>query len=420
MKRILYELKAQPLIAAVTVVGTALAIFLIMVVVMMQQVKVDPFGPEPHRNRTIYADRLKEVRLNGVGWTSSSIGIRGVHEIFDSIPGIERISVFSKYIQDAPVGIKGQPMKKTKVIATDDNYWKIFAHNFLAGHPYDSVQCAAGEKLAVVSKSVASRFWASPDDAIDKEIMVNRIPRKIVGVVDDVTPLATNAYSQVWTPMKTSYTTKSVMRGSEKAAILIESPEQLPAIRDRVSQRIATINSRIADEGIELDLMGAPFSHEEYALGINFGDLPDLEGHKKRQLLIYIILLIVPAVNLAGMTQSRLRRRTGEIGVRRAFGATRASIFVDLLVENFIVTLAAGIVGLVFSLMFAYLFGPLVFADNANMSSDSVVSIGALFHWSTFGLVLLFCFVLNILSTGIPALRASRVNPVNALNGHQK
>lgn len=250
--------------------------------------------------------------------------------------------------------------------------------------------------------------------------MINRIPCKVVGVVENVTPLAANAYSQVWTAMNTSYSSKSRRQGSCMGAILMESPDLLPEIRDRVSQRLAAINSSIVDEEIELDLMGAPFSHEEYSLGIGMGDSPDLEGHKKRQLIIYLILLIVPAVNLAGMTQSRLRHRTSEIGVRRAFGATRGSIFVDLLVENFIITLAAGIIGLLLSLMFAYLFGPMVFADNTNMDSDSLVSLGAIFHWSTFGLVLLFCFILNILSTGIPALRASRVNPVNALNGHQK
>ena len=36
----------QPLISAVSIAGTALAIFLIMLVVMMQQVKVVPFAPE--------------------------------------------------------------------------------------------------------------------------------------------------------------------------------------------------------------------------------------------------------------------------------------------------------------------------------------------------------------------------------------
>ena len=40
------QLRQQPLMSAVGIAGTALAIFLIMLVVMMQQVKVAPFAPE--------------------------------------------------------------------------------------------------------------------------------------------------------------------------------------------------------------------------------------------------------------------------------------------------------------------------------------------------------------------------------------
>ncbi len=421
MKRIFYELKAQPLIAAVTVLGTALAIFLIMVVVMMQQVKTEPFGPEPNRGRMIYIDRLMRVSLDENGWKSSSrLGIRGAREILDSLPGIETYTFYQINPYTESVGIKGTPMTQTKTRATDHLYWKVFNHTFVAGHPYDSVQCVQGDKVAVISRSLANRFWGSPEAAIDADLMVNRIPRRVIGVVEDVTPLATHAYSQVWTPFKTTYGPDAQYTGNGMAGILLESKDDLDDVRAAIDQRIAAINSGLQDQNFKIDIMGSPFTHEEYALGIDLGKSPDLEGSRKRRYIIFLILLIVPAANLAGMTQSRLRRRVGEIGVRRAFGATRSSILIDLLVENFIITLAAGLIGLAFSLLFAYLLGPVVFADNANLVKDSVVSLGALFHWSTFGLVLLFCFVLNLISTGIPALRASRINPVNALNGHQK
>lgn len=48
------QLKQQPLISAVTIAGTALSIFLIMLVVMMQQVKVEPFAPESNRDRFLH------------------------------------------------------------------------------------------------------------------------------------------------------------------------------------------------------------------------------------------------------------------------------------------------------------------------------------------------------------------------------
>ena len=57
MKQIWYELKSQPVISAVTVIGTALAMFLIMVVVMLHQVTVIDLAPETKRSRTLYMGR---------------------------------------------------------------------------------------------------------------------------------------------------------------------------------------------------------------------------------------------------------------------------------------------------------------------------------------------------------------------------
>ncbi|MDE7145490.1 MAG: ABC transporter permease, partial [Duncaniella sp.] len=53
-------------------------------------------------------------------------------------------------------------------------------------------------------------------------------------------------------------------------------------------------------------------------------------------------------------------------------------------------------------------------------SQEMSVNASMMFRWSTFGWTLLFCFVLNLLSAGIPAWRASRVNPVEAMNGDTK
>jgi putative ABC transport system permease protein len=53
---------------------------------------------------------------------------------------------------------------------------------------------------------------------------------------------------------------------------------------------------------------------------------PDVDQARRQRLIIFIILLIVPAINLSSMTQSRLRQRVAEIGVRRAFGSTRLEL----------------------------------------------------------------------------------------------
>ena len=59
-KQALAQLRQHPLISIIGIVGTALSIFLIMLVVMMQQVKVAPFSPESNRNRFLHVHYMRE------------------------------------------------------------------------------------------------------------------------------------------------------------------------------------------------------------------------------------------------------------------------------------------------------------------------------------------------------------------------
>lgn len=135
-----------------------------------------------------------------------------------------------------------------------------------------------------------------------------------------------------------------------------------------------------------------------------------------------MILLLVPAINLSSMTESRLRGRMSEIGVRRAFGCTRSETMLMILAENLLVTVVAGIIGLVLSVIFAYFVQDYLFVSDiiAMDIPQAKIAISSLLHWSTFIWALVFCFILNLLSTGIPAWRASRANIVESIAGLRK
>ena len=135
--------------------------------------------------------------------------------------------------------------------------------------------------------------------------------------------------------------------------------------------------------------------------------------------MLYGLLLLVPAINLGGMTRSRLKKRVSEIGVRRAYGAKRTGIATELVGENFLLTLGGGVIGLLLSVVFITAFSHL-FVDYLGWSgSESGVNetpaFTMLFSWGMFGMLVASCFVLNLLSTGIPAWKASRVNPAEAI-----
>lgn len=131
-----------------------------------------------------------------------------------------------------------------------------------------------------------------------------------------------------------------------------------------------------------------------------------------------LFFLIIPAINLSSMTQSRLRQRVAETGVRRSFGSTRGNIMWQVLAENLVLTCIAGLVGLLFCVLFALAFGSTLFSASTLMllNEAPTVDVMMLMHTSTFGYALLFCLILNLLSAGIPAWKASRVSITDALS----
>ena len=88
--------------------------------------------------------------------------------------------------------------------------------------------------------------------------------------------------------------------------------------------------------------------------------------------------------------------------------------------ENLVLTFVAGFIGVLLCFGFVLAFGSSLLATStlAMNNSAPVVNLFMLMHFSTFVYAFLFCLLMNLLSSGFPAWRASRVAITNALNNH--
>lgn len=93
--------------------------------------------------------------------------------------------------------------------------------------------------------------------------------------------------------------------------------------------------------------------------------------------LIAVGLLVLCIINVAGLLAARFLRRRGDIGVRRALGATRRSIFVQHLFESLGLGLAAGALALPLTLLGLWLvrMQPVSYARMAQMQPDTFVGL---------------------------------------------
>ena len=134
---------------------------------------------------------------------------------------------------------------------------------------------------------------------------------------------------------------------------------------------------------------------------------------KLRYVLIIILLLLVPAINLTGLTFSHMKKRQSEMGVRRAFGATKTQLITQVLIENVIYSLLGGIIGLLLAYLSLWLFDEILL--QASLQGETMLSLDML-HPLVFVYTFLFCLLFNCLSAGIPAWRVSHENIVLSIN----
>ena len=416
------QLRQQPLISMVNVAGTALSIFLIMLVVMMQQVKVSPYAPESNRDRYLHV-RFSSITNKDWGDSSSNgpMSVRTGRELYKSLETPEAVTLYTCITVAMPVSLPNQPATAVDVKETDDDFWHVFDFAFIDGKPYDRATFDAGIPVAVITESVARMLFGTTQ-ATGREFLLAHAPYRVSGVVRDVSTLAESAYAQVWIPFTSTdqvdNTWNKDLMGMMSCTILARERADFPAIREECNRRLEAYNQSLAEDGWKFISRNRPYDQEKHVLATAANWEPDVEAARRERWIIFLILLIVPAINLSSMTQSRLRQRVSEIGVRRAFGSTRRELMGQILGENLIVTLLAGIVGLFLSVLFAYLGDSVFFAQEYSVTlNPPTVDASILLHASTFGWALLFCFVLNLLSTGIPAWRASRMNIVEAIGG---
>jgi len=136
-------------------------------------------------------------------------------------------------------------------------------------------------------------------------------------------------------------------------------------------------------------------------------ELTDLELVRDRltarlSSLFGALALLLAAIGLYGVLSYSVTRRVGEIGVRMALGAERVNILTLVLGEALLITGIGAVVGLVGALGATRLVGTLLFGLSAR---DPLALSG--------GLALLL--VAAVLAATMPAWRASRIDPIQAL-----
>lgn len=417
-------LRDNKLLSLISILGTAMAICMIMVIVITYQLRVKNYSPEDNRDRTLY------VRWGGRSFSTENHGngylsLRTIKECLLPMKTPEAVSFFSPIRNQLASLPGGKEKKDCLMLFTDDVFWEVFNFDFISGSPYTKAEVASGIKKAVITATMARHLYGTTD-AVGQTIMISYKPYTVCGVVKDVSTIARTAYAEVWLPYSSVPTDMLAddawaesITGWFHAVILARSPDDFDAIGQEMNNLLARYNSSLKE--YKLSLYDQPDTQLELQIKGLGAVGPDKEKTILQYLLVIAILLLVPAINLSGTTLSQMRNRLSEIGVRKAFGATKGRLLVQILSENMFLTLLGGALGLVFSYIAIYLMRTWLLSNSFGavatvFGGTPELSVGELFNPVIFLYAFLFCLLLNLLSAGIPAYRMSQKDVVEALN----
>jgi putative ABC transport system permease protein len=288
----------------------------------------------------------------------------------------------------------------TTVIGTTPSYLEARDWRLERGPGFRERDAALGAKVAVIGRTVARKLF-DDEDPIGQTIRINAVPFEVLGELgskgqalagddqDDVViiPLAT-ARSRVLGGEESGGRAVDFIIVKATDAGLMSAAER--EIRDLLRQR-----HRIR-EGVPND-----FTIE------NMDAVMATTGQVADTLAVFLamiasISLVVGGISIMNIMLVSVTERTREIGIRMAVGARRRDIRNQFLAEALILSLAGGAGGIVLGLSISELIGQL---------ANWPVHVGP----GAIALSFAFAGSLGVLFGLYPALRAARLDPIEAL-----
>ncbi|SDE42779.1 putative ABC transport system permease protein [Massilia sp. PDC64] len=401
----------RKLFTAINLACIVLTLVVLMVITALLDTAFWPTGVEGNSDRMLQVYGIRSQRTDAQGrptegMHTSLLGYKTIARYLMPLQSAERVAAIT--IPGEVSVYQGDRVSRLDLRRVDANYWKIMRFQVLAGRLPDADDDRLGRMVAVVNATSARRLFPG-SAAVGQRISVDGQTFEVVGVVADVIHM--NAYADIWAPLSTfpSSNYRDEYTGPFAALLLARSPADLPRIRAEV-ERAATNVQPVEGQVFGKTTFWADSKLDVFARNL-LGRQSEADSGADRLLLMIggamFVFMLLPALNLVNLNLGRIMERSAEIGVRKAFGATSLQLAGQLVVENVILCLAGGLLGL------ACAQGVLWWLEASQLIPYLEVHINP----TVFGCGMLLAFVFGLLSGAVPAWKMSRLDPVHALKG---
>jgi putative ABC transport system permease protein len=398
----------RKLFTAINLACITLTLGVLLVVTAILQNAFFPSGVEGKSELFLQAGSMVSTHTDGHTMRTGPLGYKIIDQYFKPLQGKQAELVSAVSGPRTTSVYRADRVVELMMRRTDAEYWKILDFTVLDGRLPSDEDVARGRFVAVINQSTAKKLFGE-SRAVGQALDAGGQAFTVIGVVRD--EMHVNAFADMWVPVSTDPSSdyRAQMWGDYSALFLARSKADIPAIQREVARLATTVKY---DDPKEFNT--AYF----WADGkLDFFARQLLGTHRQADSGAWMLLagigtlmllfMALPALNLINLNTGRILERSAEIGVRKAFGASSRQLVWQFVVENVLLCIVGGILGLAFAK------GALLWLEGSGLIPYLRVDL----DFAVFGWGLLLAIVFGLLSGVIPAWKMSRLHPVQALKG---
>ncbi len=264
----------------------------------------------------------------------------------------------------------------------------------IEGDYFTAADVRSAARVTLLGIKTAEALFGD-EDPIGKKIQFNNVPLRVIGVLESAgfDPHGLDRDDELIVPYTTLMQRLSKRETLNSVKLIVEDPELMDQVVDRIVE-ITRERHGLADN-----------EEDDFSIFTATG-VQAMVREANRVLTVYVpatagIALFVAAIVIANIMLIGVRERTGEIGLRKAVGATDRQIAGQFLLETLAVTVVSGLLGIGL--------GAVILGGLQHVSPETRLSPDALVIGFAAALVV------GMLAGYLPARQAARLEPVDAL-----
>jgi putative ABC transport system permease protein len=281
-----------------------------------------------------------------------------------------------------------------RVTATTSDWLEISGGDVVEGRNFTSSEDLNSARVLVINTEMKKRLFGEGSDPLGKVVQVNRAPYEVIGVFEGGGEFLGTPSPRAYVPFSTGNKYMNIWIDWIELAV---KPRPGVSRDEAIDDVVATLRSQrglrpAQDNDFAIITQEKLFETWGRMTGVFFLVMITLSG----------IGLIVGGVGVVAIMMISVTERTREIGVRKALGATKATILWQFLVEAATLTAIGAMVGLVVGWSVSLLIRSTTPLQASVPTGAIVAALGA-------------SALTGILFGLFPASRAARLDPIDAL-----